>query len=115
MRTSDAEYILHDWLLSVFKIFKWVRLGPVEFVCIKKIDDNSYETIPDKSSYDLGKFDKEHLLKLLTSGELVFTENYLWTTGLRMKTGGCECGAWAIKDSAHSVPWCPQSYKNPFK
>lgn len=105
MLRSDAENFLKLWD-SGPKVFKYRRaLVPIEYVVFRKVNEGDYtyyyEFEPTKSTYpDLKNLEEDVFLKMLANEELVFAKDWGWNTNTRdMKTGGCTCGAWAVRES----------------
>lgn len=106
MLKSDAEQFLENWSEHESKIFRYVRpLFPTEYVVFRKVGVGNfvfeYEPEPEKSTYIcLKKMDAEKFIKMLALEELVYVRPWNWQLNTReMKTGGCTCGAWVLRES----------------
>ena len=105
MRRSDAEQFLQFWDSSTCKVFRYLRpLVPNEYVVFRKLSLdslNAYEPAPEKSTYIcLKTMDEETFIKALLREEFIYVKDWTWQTDTRqMKTGGCTCGAWAVRES----------------
>lgn len=114
MRPSDADDHIKNWWHGASKMYKYIRLGPIEYICIKK-DGESFLCDAEKSSMDIGKLTADQFKAMLVSGELEYMESFAYSRdGRYYKTGGCTCGAWAVKDSGHSS-WCDKKDGGGFK
>lgn len=108
MLRSDVEDMLSRWYDGSSRMYKYIRLGPVEYVCFFRLSSEEFKCEKDKSSMDLGILAKEDFIKKLINEELQFVENFRYgRDGTYIKTGGCTCGAWAIPWMAnHHYPGC---------
>ena len=109
MVRTDVEDFLSKWYGTDGKIFKYVRFGPLEYVCIVRgMWGEEYKCDLDKSTTDVGTFNKEDFIKKLTNEELIYVEDSQHLRdGHYHKTGGCTCGAWAIPwMEGHHYPMC---------
>src|ERR1700741_1433782 len=106
MMRSEAENFILNWYCDTNKIFKYKQeFLPDEFIMIEKKDADTFEVDKKQSTYNLEIKDKNNFIYLLTSGQLIYDQEYTWKTPIEMKTGGCSCGQWSIKDGNHS-DWC---------
>lgn len=106
MLRSDAENFLEMWSEGESKIFRYLRpLVPNEYVVYRKSNLGSfvyeYEPEPTKSTYtNLKKMDHDKFLKAVANEELIYVRPWTWQSNTReMKTGGCTCGSWAVRES----------------
>lgn len=106
MRRSDAEQFFKFWDHASCKVFRYLRaLVPNEYVVFRKVDTGNfvyvYEPAPEKSTYtNLKTMDEEQFTKALCREEFIYVKDWTWQTDTRhMKTGGCNCGAWAVRES----------------
>lgn len=106
MLKSDAEHFLEMWSEGEGKIFRYHRpLVPTEYVVFNKVNIGGfvfeYEPDAEKSTYIyLIKMDQETFVKKLAIEEFVYVRPWNWQVSTRdMKTGGCTCGAWAVRES----------------
>jgi hypothetical protein len=103
VRRSEAEEIVKMWALGEGKIFKYPRpLLPDEYVVLKKEHYNLYKFSPKDSTYQLKDFDRDTLILALVNEELVYIKDHTYRTNTKtLKTGGCDCGAWILRDSKY--------------
>lgn len=112
MMKSEAESYLDNWYAGTNKIFEYKQeFLPIEYIMIEKIDMNEFKTNKKDSTYNLEIKDRDYMVKLMTSGQLIYNQEYTWRTPLELKTGGCDCGAWAIGDGKHHAHWCKKEKK----
>jgi hypothetical protein len=100
MRRSEAEELIRMWWLGDGKVFKYVRfLMPDEYVVFRR---NEKEYIFDKTStYKLKDMNEDDFVKMLINADLVYVRDFTYSVNLlHMKTGGCLCGCWILKDNA---------------
>jgi len=120
---SLAEDQLRLWYEGSEKIYKYRReFVPPEYVVYKKEagaseqPDPTYRFIKEKSTYQLDDLSQESFIKKLCSEELVYERDVGWNADpKKLKTGGCDCGAWILKDNeALHDNRCPL-YKGKYK
>lgn len=108
MQRSVAEEHLRLWHDGNEKIYRYRReFVPPEFVVYRKTGgsfaypDIVYKINNEKSTYKLGDLPQDDFIKLLCNEELVYEKDYMgWNSDvLKLKTGGCDCGVWIIRDS----------------
>jgi hypothetical protein len=110
MRRSEAEDLVRTWHSSEGKVFRYARsLLPDEYVVFHKVGpvfscDSKLSTrlLPDCS--------KDEFILMLINGDLNYVRDMTYSVSpLFMKTGGCQCGVWILKDSEylHDVG-CPK-------
>lgn len=114
MTKTEAEEFLEKWWHIHSYVFRFRReFLSDEYIIISKADPNSY--VPDKanSTFRLEPMDRATILTMIMSNQLVYVSEKSWSTDCRtLKTGGCECGAWKIKDTPGHSDWC-KLYKKP--
>lgn len=109
MMQSQAKDVVNYWLVNDEKLFSYhTPLWPTEYVTFKKIPvyenglliGGRYKCTTSNSTMDLGEMDEEDFVKLLCSERLVLYNG--WAKSAKdLKTGGCNCGAWILKDSTY--------------
>lgn len=119
MLRSEAEYLLKNWPVNGLKIFKFVRwLVPNEFITFRKEVafglDESVTFVIDKEKSTLvsadfnGPIEYDIFLKMLTNSVFIYEKDYSYIEDVkRMKTGGCDCGGWAIQGGTMHDKRCP--------
>lgn len=103
MLRSDAEEKLKFWKAGERKIFRYRRfLFPDEYITFRRTPTDGMETDVDNSTYkNLQLLDKDAFLRLMMNEELIYVGEPGWSNNVTdMKTGGCTCGIWLIKDNA---------------
>jgi hypothetical protein len=115
MLKSDVEYFMNNWGSGVAKIFRWRRpFVPDEYVSIFINESGLFKTDAAVSTATTGLLKRDEIMHMIMNEELVFQKNYDHFTNLTLlKTGGCECGAWAIPghENLHTLA-CPQKHHN---
>lgn len=107
MLKTAAEEFLDNWPASDIKLFKLEReFLPLEYISIRKHHSNSYQVEAQYSSTSFEPsvecFNKEEMLEIVTKERLKYFRPWRWgDTAKDLKTGGCDCGAWILKDGAN--------------
>jgi len=109
VRRSECEDVIRSWTDHGVKIFKYRReLAPNEYISFRKInlgpstEEQFFEAEKENSTYVLPRMDYEAFIKLMMLEELIYEKDWTWSTDVRkMKTGGCTCGAWVLKDNTY--------------
>lgn len=109
MQRSVAEDFLRIWYDGSEKIFRYRReFAPHEFLVFVKSGGSygspeaTYRFVEERSTYNLGDISLDTLIKMMCNEELVYERDCgFHTDTMKMKTGGCDCGSWIIKDSEY--------------
>lgn len=122
MLKSEVEHLLKLWSAHELKIYKWQKIiGMWEYITFRKsvyIDTNKmyFDQDREKSTCAFPSTKEEDMIKMISNGELIYVKDWTWSADiLKLKTGGCTCGAWVMKDNTyfHDLK-CPL-YKDPEK
>lgn len=113
MMPTETEDLLDGWIAGVEKGFKYLDYWPgvVEYIVIKKEDDNTFVLLKDRSSVKkAGPFNKEAMEKLLGANRLIpYNNGSGWQIDFSfIKSGNCQCGAWATANPDCHARWCPK-------
>lgn len=103
MLRSEAEDLMRHWSDKDGKIFKYFRpFMPDEYVVFIR-DGDRYKCDKKTTTYVMRDVERNDFIKLLTSRELIFVKDYtIWgPSPLKMKTNGCDCGIWILKDNEY--------------
>lgn len=112
MLRSEVENYLDQWFVGTTKIFEYRQeFLPNEYINIEKKDLNTFQVDKSKSTYELPITDREDMVKLMTSHQLIYYQEYTWKTPMQIKTNDCECGAWVLGHKHHAF-WCRKFNSN---
>lgn len=109
MRRSDAEDRLKAWYDGDRKVFRYFRaLAPTEYVVFGKESNEQFRAHPDVSTYKLPDMDAETFIRMMMSGELTYDRDHTYSCDTHyLKTGGCTCGSWVLRDNDYlHTPGC---------
>lgn len=117
MLRSDAEDFLKRWSFVDKKVFLYkYPLAPDEYVVFSRDRNNDvYMAHHGDSTYKMKDLDFNEFARLLIIGELRYLQDHNWGTNAKnMKTGGCNCGSWILRDNEymHDVK-CPRYKRTP--
>lgn len=106
MLKSDAELLINSWWVSSAKVFRYIREFLFdEYILIYKKSSEEFRVDPT-STFQLPDMDLETISKMLQRGELIyFSDPRFGETPREIKTGGCDCGTWWMKEAKHAS-WC---------
>lgn len=125
MVKSEAAQSLKIWNTLDARVYRYsMSLRPAEFVTFRKTDMDlsdpenprcNFICDPSRSTYDLGTIEYDKFLRMVSNEILTYHKDHSYNTDVHsIKTGGCECGAWILKDSVYlHHKDCPK-YRNPF-
>jgi hypothetical protein len=115
MLRSDVEYFMNNWDKNVSKIFRWRRAFlPDEYLAFFIDEKNMYKVNDSVSTSTMDSLNRDDMIKMLINEELYFMRNHDFYCNLTdMKTGGCTCGAWAVRgqENLHDDK-CSARFKN---
>jgi hypothetical protein len=103
MSPSELEDFYSSWRIQDPKVFKLrVWVDQYEYITMTKDSENLVRTDPERSTTTLKLLDKNDFLRMLGSDEISYVKDWTWHTDTKeMKTGGCTCGAWVLKDNEY--------------
>lgn len=97
MTRSDIDRFLAEWWQTDSKVFRYKQafVGP-EYVVFYKTVEGKFKTDDKHSTYIFEAMEVKKFSVMVYNGELEYISPYDWTINtLDLKTGSCECGAWA--------------------
>lgn len=114
MLPKEIAELFDDWQVGCWKVFKYYYFcaEPGTIVILRQAEE-VFIVEEDRSTDKIGgPFNKQELDKLLFSGKMEWYKAGILTTDYKkIRTGGCECGAWATNNpNCHSTK-CPQYNK----
>lgn len=103
MMQSEAEAFFNEWKIHDAKVFKYrTWIDRYEYVTLTKSIEGVLEPDIARSTFECKKIKKDEFVGLMTSEELKFIREWTWHVDVKeMKTGGCTCGAWILKDNTY--------------
>jgi hypothetical protein len=98
---TDGEFVTNEYL-KIVKYFD--TAGNIYLI------DGSSTYFPNNKL----RLTEDDIKKMLTQKHLVVKGNYSYETPKSLKTGGCECGAYVLKDNKYlHSKWCPLHKRDP--
>jgi hypothetical protein len=121
MSPSEAKDFLTFWDSEVSKTFvyndgEFIKNEYLKIVKYYDKEGNIY-LIDGSSTYfpnNKLRLTEEELIKMLTKKHLEVRSNFRYDSPRTLKTGGCECGAYVLKDNTYlHSKWCPMHKRDP--
>lgn len=100
------EWFLKDWVSGTKKVFKWCReFLPPEYIVINKFLHDEFVVV--EGTFDHKDITFDLMVSLLKNQTLSYKMDHSpYMDLVRLKTGGCTCGSWAIASDYPHMYYC---------